>query len=104
MKGSGRSSRVAKSLVRRMNEAVNGNDLDAIDTVVRLGYRIGFRVTPSRWESSQGSNREFYIAFPDVNSESGLVAEGDMVVAFSQVHGTPHGEPWGGRRTGSRSR
>ena len=94
MKGSGHSSpEVAKSLVRRMNEAVNGNDLDAMDAVVASGYRHRVPGHALTLGELKELNREFYAAFPDVNWEiKELVAEGDVVVAFWQFHGTQRGE------------
>ena len=82
-----------KSMVHRMVEAINANDLDVIDELF----------VPKLARPTKRSFTSFHAAFPDWRMELvELVAEGNTVVARFRCSGTNQGEFKGVPPTGRR--
>jgi predicted ester cyclase len=71
-----------KALVRRLVEAINRNDLEAVDELF----------SPELAKVARRSFTDFRSAFPDWHQEiTDLIAEGDKVVALFACSGTHRG-------------
>ena len=91
------TARNKANLQRLYDEVMNGHDLDAADdliTIDRPDHDPTF--PPELTTGREGFKKLFGMllgAFPDLRFATDfMVAEGDMVVAFTSIHGTHRGE------------
>jgi steroid delta-isomerase-like uncharacterized protein len=93
-----------KAIVRRAYDAINRNDLDALDEMVDSDI-TDHDPAPGQGPGLEGVKQYFsslHTAFPDVQmSVDYMVAEGDKVVARVSVSGTHQGEFLGIDPTGN---
>jgi steroid delta-isomerase-like uncharacterized protein len=94
-----------KAIARRGYEAINQNNLDALDEVVASDI-TDHDPAPGQAPGLEGVKQWFssmHTAFPDfqMNVED-MIAEGDKVVARVSLSGTHHGEFMGIDPTGNR--
>lgn len=94
------------NLQRLYDEVMNGHDVDAADRLItpdRPDHDATF--PPEFTRDREGFKKLFRMlieAFPDLRFTTDfMVAEGDMVGAFSSVQGTHHGEFMGISPTGN---
>jgi steroid delta-isomerase-like uncharacterized protein len=94
-----------KAIARRGYEAINQNNLDALDEVVASDM-IDHDPAPGQAPGLEGVKQYFsslHSAFPDVQlNVEDMIAEGDKVVARLSVSGTHQGEFMGIDPTGNR--
>ena len=94
-----------KALVRQAYEAINQNNLDALDEIVASDI-VDHDPVPGQGPGLEGVKQYFssmHTAFPDfrMNVED-MIAEGDKVVARVRLSGTHQGEFMGIDATGNR--
>ena len=93
-----------KAIVRRAYDAINRNDLDALDEMVDSNV-TDHDPAPGQGPGLEGVKQYFsslHTAFPDVQMNVDyMVAEGDKVVARVSVSGTHQGEFLGIDPTGN---
>ncbi len=93
-----------KAIVRRAYDAINRNDLDALDEMVDSDV-TDHDPAPGQGSGLEGVKQYFsslHTAFPDVQMNVDyMVAEGDKVVARVSVSGTHQGEFLGIDPTGN---
>ena len=93
-----------KAIVRRAYDAINRNDLDALDEMVDSDV-TDHDPAPGQGPGLEGVKQYFsslHTAFPDVQMNVDyMVAEGDKVVARVSVSGTHQGEFLGINPTGN---
>ncbi len=94
-----------KALVRRAYDAINQNDLDALDEMVDSDV-TDHDPAPGQGPGLEGVKQYFsalHSAFPDVHMDvEDMIAEGDKVVARVSMSGTHQGEFMGIDPTGNR--
>ena len=94
-----------KAVARRGYEAINQNNLDALDEVVASDITDN-DPAPGQAPGLEGVKQYFsslHAAFPDVRMDvEEMIAEGDKVVARVSVSGTHRGEFMGIAPTGNR--
>lgn len=91
------ASRNAASLQRLYDEVMNGHDVQAADALITAGRPDHDSTFPPEFTTGRDGFKKLMTmmtgAFPDLHVSTGLmVADGDMVAAFSQVSGTQRGE------------
>ncbi len=94
-----------KAIVRQAYDAINRNDLDALDEMVASDV-TDHDPAPGQGPGLEGVKDYFswlHAAFPDVHMDvEDMIAEGDKVVARISVSGTHQGEFMGIAPTGNR--
>ena len=94
-----------KAIVRRGYEAINQNDLDALDEVVASDI-IDRNPAPGQAPGLEGVKQFFsslHAAFPDLHMDvEDMIAEGDKVATRVSMSGTHRGEFMGIDPTGNR--
>jgi steroid delta-isomerase-like uncharacterized protein len=94
-----------KAILRQAYDAINRNDLDALDEMVASDI-TDHDPAPGQAPGLEGVKDYFsslHAAFPDVHMEvEDMIAEGDKVVARVSVGGTHQGEFMGIAPTGNR--
>ncbi len=94
-----------KAIVRQAYDAINRNDLDALDEMVASDI-TDHDPAPGQGPGLEGVKDYFsslHAAFPDVQMDvEDMIAEGDKVVARVSVSGTHQGEFMGIAPTGNR--
>ena len=94
-----------KAILRRAYDAINRNDLDALDELVASDV-TDHDPAPGQGPGLEGVKDYFsslHAAFPDVHMDvEEMIAEGDKVVARVSVGGTHQGEFMGIAPTGNR--
>ena len=93
-----------KAIVRRAYDAINQNDLDALDEMVDSDI-TDHDPAPGQGPGLEGVKHYFsslHTAFPDVHMDvEDMIAEGEKVVARVSVSGTHQGEFLGIAPTGN---
>ena len=93
-----------KAIVRRAYDAINQNDLDALDEMVDSDI-TDHDPAPGQGPGLEGVKQYFsslHTAFPDVHMDvEDMIAEGEKVVARVSVSGTHQGEILGIAATGN---
>jgi predicted ester cyclase len=86
-----------KAIVRQAYDAINRNDLDALDEMVASDI-TDHDPAPGQGPGLEGVKDYFsslHAAFPDVHmAVEDMIAEGDKVVARVSVSGTHQGGSW----------
>jgi steroid delta-isomerase-like uncharacterized protein len=94
-----------KAILRQAYDAINRNDLDALDEMVASDI-TDHDPTPGQGPGLEGVKDYFsslHAAFPDVHMDvEEMIAEGDKIVARVSVSGTHQGEFMGIAPTGNR--
>jgi len=94
-----------KAILRQAYDAINRNDLDALDEMVASDI-TDHDPAPGQGPGLEGVKDYFsslHAAFPDVHMDvEDMIAEGDKVVARVSVSGTHQGEFMGIAPTGNR--
>jgi steroid delta-isomerase-like uncharacterized protein len=94
-----------KAILRQAYDAINRNDLDALDELVASDI-TDHDPAPGQGPGLEGVKGYFsslHAAFPDVHMDvEDMIAEGDKVVAQVSVSGTHQGEFVGIAPTGNR--
>jgi len=94
-----------KAILRQAYDAINRNDLDALDEMVASDI-TDHDQTPGQGPGLEGVKDYFsslHAAFPDVHMDvEEMIAEGDKIVARVSVSGTHQGEFMGIAPTGNR--
>ena len=94
-----------KAIVHRAYEAINQNNLDALDELVASDI-VDHDPVPGQGPGLEGVKQYFssmHTAFPDFQMDvEDMIAEGDKVVARVKVGGTHQGEFMGIDPTGNR--
>ena len=94
-----------KAVLRQAYDAINRNDLDALDEIVASDI-ADHDPAPGQGPGLEGVKGYFsslHAAFPDVHMDvEDMIAEGDKVVARVSVGGTHQGEFMGIAPTGNR--
>ena len=101
----GISAEENKAIARQGYEAINQNNLDALDEVFASDI-IDHNPSPGQGPGREGVKQFFsslHTAFPDFHTNvEDMIAEGDKVVARVTASGTHHGEYLGIAPTGNR--
>lgn len=94
-----------KEIVRRYQDAYNGNDLDLLDELLAPDWKTQAFPTglmEQTVENAKAVHRSLLEAFPDLHiTTHELIAEGDVVVQSYTVRGTHNGEMAGLPPTGN---
>ena len=92
-----------KSVVIKMFQAINKQDIDAVEELMRHDFVVHMQGKMQGWAASRKSLRDEFSAFPDLKVEvESIVAEGDMVCVRLNETATHVGEYRGLTPTGRR--